>query len=353
MMRRMSEPRPRRTPRVLPRSPLGSVLALRPTHAAAVPLRPLQFPSLSHFIDAGEGVIQSAASVEGLSRTTIQWMRDCLRSFAEFLRVSNSERAFLSGDIERQGIVLETWLVSLRTRALSRTTIRTYWNALNAVCVRLQRRHHLANPFGYFAPPQLGPSQPQLLTKTEAERLLLVTQNCRWKTALQRERNVAIVGLMLLAGLRRGEVLRLCISDVDLDRGTLRVRRGKGRYGGKDRTAYTPPQLQEILRGYLRERDRAHRTHPELITSILANAPIGSTGVKRLFEALTRAMQMRVSPHMLRHTYATLLRTAGIPDRVAMDLMGHESLTMLKRYSHVYDGEQAEEAQKLRLDVEL
>jgi integrase len=349
----MSEQRARRTSPVPPPFRLGSVLPLRATHAATVPLRPLQFPSLAHFVDACEGVIQSAASVEGLSPTTIQWMRDCVRSFEDFLRVSGSDRAFLSGDIERQGIVLEAWLASLRTRALSRTTIRTYWNALNAVCTRLQRRHHLANPFGYFQPPQLGPTQPRLLTKADAERLLLITQNCRWKTPLQRERNVAIVGLMLLAGLRRGEVLRLFVSDVDLDRGTLRVRRGKGRYGGKDRTAYAPPQLQQILRSYLGERDRAHRSHPELITSGLADAPIKATGIKRLFEVLSRAMHARVSPHMLRHTYATLLRTVGVPDRVAMDLMGHTTLTMLKRYSHVYDGEQADAAQKLRLDVDL
>lgn len=349
----MSGKRPRHTAQALSLSPFGSVLALRATHAAAVPLRPLQFPSLSHFVDACEGVIQSAASVEGLSPVTIQWLGDCLRSFAMFLRDSGSDRAFLSGDIQRQGMALEAWLVSLRTRTLSRATIRTYWNALNAVCARLQRRHHLANPFAYFEPPQLGRSQPRLLTKGDAERLLIVTQNCRWKTPLLRERNVAIVGLMLLAGLRRGEVLRLYVSDVDLDRGTLRIRCGKGRYGGKDRTAYTPPQLQEILRGYLRERDRARRTHPELITSVLANAPIGNTGVKRLFETLTRAMQMRVSPHMLRHTYATLLRAAGVPDRVAMDLMGHESLTMLKRYSHVFENEYADESRKLRLDVDL
>jgi integrase len=145
----------------------------------------------------------------------------------------------------------------------------------------------------------------------------------------------------------------LVVTDIDLDHGTIRVRNGKGRDGGKDRTAYAPPQLQEILRDYLHERDRARRTHPELITSALGDAPIRATGIKRLFEALSRITQMRVSPHMLRHTYATLLRASGVPDRVAMDLMGHASLTMLKRYSHVYDGEYADAARKLSLGVDL
>jgi len=131
------------------------------------------------------------------------------------------------------------------------------------------------------------------------------------------------------------------------------VRRGKGRYGGKDRTAYMPPQLQDVLLAYARERDRMRRTHPEFITSARADVPIRATGVKRLFETLSRAMTMRVSPHMLRHTYATLLRASGVPDRVAMDLMGHASLTMLKRYSHVFEEEYAVECRRLRLDVDL
>jgi len=350
----MSEHHPRRLSRITPApAPIASMLPLRATHAAAVILQPMQFPSLAHFVDASEQVIGAAASVEGLSSTTIQWMRGCVRIFASYLRLSGSDRAFLSGDIQRQGIVLEEWLSSLRARSLSRTTIRTYWNALHAVCARLQRRHRLANPFAYFQSPQLAPLQPRFLTRANAERLLLVTSNYRWRTQLQRTRNTAIVGLMLLAGLRRGEVLRLFVSDVDLDSGTLHVRHGKGRHGGKDRTAYAPPQLQEILRGYLRERDRARRTHPELITSARVDAPIRATGIKRLFEALSRITQTRVSPHMLRHTYATLLRASGVSDRVAMDLMGHASLTMLKRYSHVYDGEYADAARKLRLDVDL
>lgn len=333
--------------------PVGSVLARRRTTTASVTPGPFQFPSLAHFTAAAEDAITTAAVVDGLSGTTVRWLRDCLRLFVAYLRASASDRAFLSGDLERQGLVLEAWLVSLRRRPLARTTVRTYWNALHAICTRLERRYHLANPLAAFEPPQLAAVQPRLLTRTDAERLLAVTRNYRWQSPLQTHRNLAIVGLMLLAGLRRAEVLRLTVADVDVDAGTIRVQRGKGRFGGKDRTAYAPPQLRVILRAYLQVRDRARRTHPELITSTLSDAPLRATGVKRLFEKLSRTMADRVSPHMLRHTYATLLRSAGVPDRIAIDLMGHASLTMLKRYSHVYDGEHAREAQKLHLDVDL
>ncbi|HET8799240.1 MAG TPA: site-specific integrase [Thermoanaerobaculia bacterium] len=330
-----------------------TALRLRAIHTTqAIPL-PFQYPSVGHLVAAAEHAIRATATLEGQSATTTTWLRGCLHTFATFLASTRADRAFLSGDVRRQAIVIENWVAGMRERGLARTTIRTYWNALHAICTRLSRQDGVLNPFALFEPPKIGPLHPRLLTREHAERLLLLASNYRWRTPLQRTRNVAIIGLMLLAGLRRGEVLRLLVSDIEIERGTIRVRRGKGRHGGKDRTAYAPEQLQEILERYLAERDRAGRTHPEFITSTIADAPITATGVKRLFELLSRVSGMRVSPHMLRHTYATLLRSVGVPDRVAMDLMGHASLTMLKRYSHVFEEEYAVESRKLRLDVDL
>lgn len=333
--------------------PLSTALVMRPPYRSAVPLRPLQFPSLPHLADAAEHVISGAADVEGLSPRTTRWLRDCVRLFLDYVCAAGQERALLSGELARQAGVLERWIAALRARGVARVTIRTYWNALNAVFARIERTYHLANPLGVFEPPKIGVTQPRHLNRPTAERLLLVIANYRWRTELQRTRNLLIVGLMLLAGLRRGEVVALRVRDVDLARDTIHLRAAKGRHGGKDRTAYMPPQLAALVRSYLRERDRAQRTHPELLSSTVADQPVSVTTIKRLFELLTRALQVRVSPHMLRHTYATLLRMAGISDRVAMDLLGHASLAMLKRYSHVFDGEHADEVRKLHLDVDL
>lgn len=249
--------------------------------------------------------------------------------------------------------VIQGWIASLRVRGIARVTIRTYWNALNAVFTRIERTHHMVNPFAIFEPPKVGRTQPRLLNRPTAERLLEVIANYCWTSELQRTRNLAVVGLMLLAGLRRGEVVRLTVRDLDLTRATLHIRRGKGQHGGTDGTAYMPPQLELLIRAYLAERARARRSHPELLTSSRANRPLGVTAIKRLFETLSRLLEVHVSPHMLRHTYATLLRASGVSDRIAMDLMGHASLEMLKRYSHVFDGEHAAEVRKLQLDVDL
>jgi len=207
------------------------------------------------------------------------------------------------------------------------------------------------NPLSCLRPPKASPPLPKALTRDVAEQLLHRVRNLPWKTAFERHRNLALIGLMLLAGLRKGEVLRLTVSDVDLDAGTIRVERGKGKNGGKDRTAYATPQLLVLLGAYAEARRRAGKTHPEFLSSAgSANHGVGEVTIRRLFKVLAREMDMRLAPHMLRHTYATLLRQTGVADRVAQELLGHSSLAMLQRYSRVFDGECATEAARLRLD---
>ena len=70
-------------------------------------------------------------------------------------------------------------------------------------------------------------------------------------------------------------------------------------------------------------------------------------------EEIARGMRLPCSPRALRHTDATLLRQSDVPDRVAMDLLGHTSLAMLQRYSHVFEGEHQREAAKLHLEIGL
>ena len=80
---------------------------------------------------------------------------------------------------------------------------------------------------------------------------------------------------------------------------------------------------------------------------------MGEIAVRVLFKRISTALNMRVTPHMLRHTFATLCRQDDVPDRLAMELLGHASLSMLQRYSHVEDGEVRAAARRIHLDVRL
>jgi integrase/recombinase XerC len=313
---------------------------------------PLQFPSLSHADAAMERLYVRGEAVEGLRPATVRWLRDGYRSFRTFLREeAGRETTFLGGNAVNQVQLVEDWIAWLRIRGVSRTSICTYWRGLDALFRRLEETSGMFNPCTCLRPPKASAPLPKALTRDAAEQLLHRVRNLPWKTAFERRRNLALIGLMLLAGLRKGEVLRLTVSDVDLDAGTIRVERGKGKNGGKDRTAYATPQLIVLLGEYAEARRRAGKTHPEFLSSASsANHGVGEVTIRRLFKLLTREMDMRLAPHMLRHTYATLLRQAGVTDRVAQELLGHSSLAMLQRYSRVFDGECATEAARLRLD---
>jgi integrase len=316
-----------------------------------LPLLPLQFSSLQHLDLRVTDVLERARTVDGLKDSTLAWIRKAYRSYRTYLVETQGETIFLGGDLRLQMRLLEGWIAWLRAREVSRVGINTYWRGLRLLFRWLQQQDGTANPLLYIPTPRFGRLLPRCLPRSAAETILLFVRNYAWETALERTRNLAIVGLMLMAGLRRMEVVTLQYGDVNLDDATIQVRGGKGRFGGKDRVCYAPPQLVEVLRAYMAERRKAGRSHPEFITALRANHGVSPEPIRRMFERISKATGIRVSSHRLRHTYATLLRMSNVSDRVAMELLGHSSYAMLQRYSHVFTGEHRTEAAKLRFDV--
>ncbi len=314
---------------------------------------PLQFSSLEHFDECVAAAVEHARTVDGLQPTTCAWVSRSYRSFRRYLKETRSEHLFLGGDVQRQLRVLQGWIAWLRLQNVSRTAINTYWRGLSSLCRWFQERDGTVNPLRLLVAPRVGRLLPRCLTKNAAETILAFVRNYPWKSPLEKTRNLALVSCMLFAGMRRSEVVRLAYGDVHLSEETIRIVGGKGRYGGKDRTCYMPPQLHQILEAYDVERRRSGRTAPAFFTDLRRDKGIGFEPLRRLCERIAKGTGIHVSPHVFRHTYATLLRQAGVPDRVAMDLLGHTSLAMLQRYSHVFSGEHRTEAAKLVLDIDL
>lgn len=312
-------------------------------------VRPFQFPSAEHFEERVRAVIARVADVERLQPKTVEWLGRGYRSFRPFLNEGGYDNAFFSGDPTRQIETLVQWRASLLARGVGRVSVRTYWSAMKALCRRIAAQDGVMNPFDWIAPPRVGRVLPKSLTRDAARAVLEFVENYPWRTSFVRQRNIAVVATMLLSGLRSGEVTRLLAEDVDEKLGTIHIRQGKGRDGGKDRTAYMTPQLQTILAAYRRARTALKPKAPTFFVDLRGQKAFGAGAMKGLFLTIQRKSQIRVSPHRLRHTYATLLRQAGVPDRVSMDLLGHSQITMLQRYSHVFEHEYPAEVKKLIL----
>ena len=244
---------------------------------------------------------------------------------------------------------IESWVHWNRSRGLGPVATNTYWRAVRRFFGDLEERDQVQNPFGGVKAPPLPRRNPKAHAPAECRRILAAAENYPWPTRFEAVRAVALLGTVLYAGLRKSELLRLEWRDVDLVAGTILVVRGKGRYGGKDRTTYIPAELKAILRGYIDERNRHRITCPEFFASVQRRAGIRQGTLKRLVQLVRPAAGVRFSLHTLRHSYVTWLLRSGVPIHVAQDLAGHASVVTTSVYLRVFDEDKRAAVEKLRL----
>ena len=156
---------------------------------------------------------------------------------------------------------------------------------------------------------------PDVLSVEETARLLEAAPGIKYKAAL---------GVAYGAGLRVSEVAHLKVDDIDSTRMLIRVEQGKGR---RDRNAMLSPQLLELLRLWWREGKRrgVMLPHGWLFPGRGCTAPISSRQLHRAVQeaAEVAGIRKRVSPHTLRHSFATHLLEQDVDIRVIQVLLGH------------------------------
>lgn len=322
-------------------------------HQNLVTRSPFAFSSLSVLDNAVTRASEQARSVYGRSEGTLVWTRTAYRNFRTFLAGTRLEHEFLSGIFDRQRRVLEGWIAVNRSAGRDRVTINGYWRGLRLLLSWVTEEANMVNPLALLKSPTFERRQAPFLSQAEAERVLVWVEHAPWGSALARTRNLVMIGFMLLAGLRRGEVLRLQYGDINLEQGIFLIRRGKGRNGGRDRTGYIAPQLRSLIERYLVERKRAGRTHPEFLTSLRRNAGISATVPERVCRQISDGIGVYVHPHIFRHTFVTLCMLRGIPTRVIQQLSGHSTLQMVERYAHVLSSDAQTAIQKVTLDIDV
>ena len=209
----------------------------------------------------------------------------------------------------------------LKQRRLSPGSVEHHISALRFFYVQTLHRHQ----FRQFLPyPKVRQKLPKILSREEVAQLIEASSGLFERTLLM---------VLYGTGMRRAEVAKLKIVDVDSQRMVLHVVNGKG---GKDRDLPLSPTLLETLRAYwrwLKPRtylfpSRMHRDHEQPISD--------KTVWHACAEAARKAgIRKRVSPHLLRHSWATHLLEAGTDLRTIQLLLGHEDLETTARYLHL------------------
>ena len=163
---------------------------------------------------------------------------------------------------------------------------------------------------------------PAVLTREQVLQILKAEPGLKMRT---------IFILIYAAGLRISEAVRLTADDINSKRMVIHVRQTKGH---KDRYVMLSDQLLSILRHYWPHRGRSGKL---LFPGDKPRHPITTRTVQRAFRiaADTAGLSDKVTPHTLRHSFATHLLEQGVDIRVIQGLLGHSQITSTARYAHV------------------
>lgn len=264
------------------------------------------------------------------------YQRD-LKEFEDFLK-SIGFNLSPSGEIDFQKvdrIVIRKYLSFLHRRN-QKSSIARKISTLRSFFKYLVREQLIPfNPAKNVSTPKVERPLPSVLTVDETFRLMESPNHFITRYAVKFEerrlRDRAILELLYSSGLRVSELVGLNINQLDQDLGILKVM-GKGR---KERIVPVGEKAIHALKAYLERRGEVAREAPVFVNS--RGGRLTTRSVARLIKKYTRHSHIfrKVSPHTLRHTFATHLLDAGADIREIQEMLGHSSLSTTQRYTHV------------------
>jgi integrase/recombinase XerD len=226
---------------------------------------------------------------------------------------------------------LREFLIDLSRENLSANSVGRIVSALRGFYRFLQFDRHIAkNPAEDLIAPQKGSYLPKFLNRTEIEQLLLAP-DVSGEIGL---RNRTILETMYAAGLRVSEICSLQLGDVELDAGILTCK-GKG---GKTRKVPIGKSAVEWLKSYLILRRRKENIEIQNLFVSSLGKPVSRQEVfKMVKECGEKIGREDISPHTLRHSFATHLIQNRADVRSVQQMLGHADISTTQIYTHITD----------------
>ena len=270
--------------------------------------------------------LDSIWAEKGLSDNTLSSYRRDLEALAVWLRVKRSNFIALTPP-ELQGYLADRFAAGIGARSTARflSCIRGFYKFL------VRERVLENNPATFIENPKLGRPLPKSLTQQDVESLLQAPQGD--EAVVLRDR--AMLELLYASGLRVSELTGLQVAEVNLRQGVVRVF-GKG---SKERLVPMGAVAQQVLEEYMRA------ARPVLLGGKSSNVLFPSTRAQQMtrqtfwhrikYWAKVAGITKPLSPHTLRHAFATHLLNHGADIRSVQMLLGHSDISTTQIYTHI------------------
>ena len=277
------------------------------------------------------GFLEYIKNVRRYSSHTIRSYSHDLKDYHSFCKSFDTKQEFI--DLDHTAI--QSYLQQLSSQGLSAKTlarrlasIKSFYKYLllnNLVKVNIAR---------FVKTPKISQELPHYLSLKEAKDILLLPKGNNEKALRER----LILELFYATGIRISELVSIRFSDIRLEEGVIYVM-GKG---SKERIVIMGDDAQATLRDYqklLYDR-KMIETETYLFPSLRRNSRNGHIAVKTVFNIAKKYLQQvsddaKLSPHSLRHTFATHMLNNGADLMAIKDLLGHSSLSSTQVYTHL------------------
>ena len=269
----------------------------------------------------------------GVSSNTLAAYRNDLTQLAEYLASGESDVQPTATWVDVSEDVIAKYVLHLHELGYSETTrARKIASTKSFFGFLVQDRVIDANPTSNVNSPRIGRSLPDPLTVEEIERLLSSATDSDTPEA---GRDQAMLELLYATGMRVSELISLDLDDVDVVDGSVRCF-GKG---GKERILPIHEVAADVLESYIQE-SRPTLCGARTSTALFLNRR-GNRLTRQGFWLILKGhtaragLSGRVTPHTLRHSFATHILMHGAPLRHVQELLGHASITTTQVYTHL------------------
>lgn len=261
-----------------------------------------------------------------LSKNTIQSYRSDLKKFEVFLLKTNvKELKYINPEIVREFLYEQSKKVTGKTQGRIISTLRSFYNFL--VLEKIAEN----NPTEDIDYPKIDSKVPFVLSTNEIDKIILQASLTKFGT-----RNQTIIEVMYSCGLRVSEVIEMKISNIFFDESLIKVL-GKGK---KERFVPLSGIAKKLLYNYIEFERKESKFDKQSVDIVFLNNRGGKLSRIMLYNiindaALAAEITSKISPHTLRHSFATHLIENGADIISIQKMMGHENIVTTEKYLNV------------------